>query len=52
MRDALLQILRDSKSDDEELFQRLQAAGLVKGATRSTVQGRCWLYTQYFPDHL
>jgi hypothetical protein len=37
---------------DEGCFQRLKAAGLVTGETRTDVRMRCRLYELYFKDHL
>lgn len=52
LKHALRDILRHSKCDDEESFQRLKAAGLIIGETRSSVQMRCQLYADYFRKHL
>jgi hypothetical protein len=40
------------RCDDEGRFQRLKAAGLVIGETRTDVRMRCRLYELYFKDHL
>lgn len=52
LKDALRDMLRHGQCDDEEDFQRLKAAGLVKGETRTAVQMRCQLYADYFRKHL
>ena len=45
-------VLRQNMCDDETDFQRLKAAGLVKGETRHSLQMRCQLYAEYFRKHL
>lgn len=45
-------IARGGGCEDEGLFQRLLASGLVAGESRSTAHLRCALYQQYFPQHL
>ncbi len=52
LKNALRQILRDNRCDDEKLFQRLRAAGLIRGETRQDVKIRCGLYAEYFKHHL
>src|SRR5262245_16047405 len=51
LKDALRQILRDNRCDDERLFQRLRAAGLIRGETRHEARIRCELYARYFKQH-
>jgi hypothetical protein len=41
-----------NRCTDEGNFQRLKAAGLVKGERRTEVRMRCRLYELYFKDHL
>ena len=48
LRDAMKRVLRDNSCDDEAVFQRLLAAGLVKGEHRGAVEPRCRLYRDYF----
>jgi hypothetical protein len=45
---AVRQILRSQACDDERSFQRLRAAGLVKGESRYSARMRCELYVRYF----
>lgn len=52
LQDAVRQTLRRGICDDESHFQRLRAAGLVKGETRNVVKIRCKLYEEYFRRHL
>jgi hypothetical protein len=52
IREALGQVLRDHRCADEAVFQRLCAAGLVKGESRDSVALRCGLYLHYFSKHL
>lgn len=52
LRSVLQSILRRNSCDDEADFQRLKAAGLVKGETRHSLQMRCQLYSEYFSKHL
>jgi len=49
---SVQQILRNGQCDNEEHFQRLNSAGLVRGETRNAVQARCRLYRDYFSKHL
>lgn len=46
------EILYERPCINEIHFQRLRAAGLVKGATRDTVSVSCRLYQDYFKKHL
>jgi hypothetical protein len=48
LRTALLQVLRRSSCDDERDFQRLRAAGLVRGHSSRNATIRCELYERYF----
>jgi AAA domain-containing protein/TIR domain-containing protein len=52
LRAMVSRIARGQGCDDEGLFQRLLASGLVAGETRSTARLRCALYQQYFSRHL
>jgi hypothetical protein len=52
IRDALSEVLHDSRCKDEVSFQRLCAAGLVKGESRGSASLRCKLYERYFSKHL
>ena len=52
LKDALRQIIYERECDDESDFQRLSAAGLVKGEDRKSVEIRCALYKEYFKKHL
>ncbi|MGD9728133.1 MAG: AAA-like domain-containing protein [Nitrospiraceae bacterium] len=52
LRDELRTVQKHSRCDDEGRFQRLKAAGLVTGETRTDVRMRCRLYELYFKDHL
>ncbi len=52
LKDTLRQILRRNMCDDEVHFQRLSAAGLVKGEDRHNAHMRCLLYENYFKKHL
>ncbi|MGA1864313.1 MAG: AAA-like domain-containing protein [bacterium] len=52
LKKALQQVLYHGSCDDEECFQRLWSAGLVKGETRHEVWMRCNLYLEYFKTHL
>ncbi|MGH9754902.1 MAG: AAA-like domain-containing protein [Blastocatellia bacterium] len=51
LKDALRRVLRDNRCDDERLFQRLRAAGLIRGETRHDAKIRCQLYAEYFKKH-
>jgi hypothetical protein len=50
--DIVANIARGKGCEDETLFQRLLAAGLVSGETRAKARLRCDLYQQYFSRHL
>jgi hypothetical protein len=52
LRAVVLRIAKGEGCDDEGLFQRLSASGLVAGETCSTARLRCALYQQYFSRHL
>lgn len=52
LRKAVLQILQGKPCDNESAFQRLFAAGVVKGETRHNAHLRCRLYEAYFRQHL
>ena len=52
LRKALKQVLSRHGCGDEDDFQRLRAAGLVKGESRQTARPRCDLYASYFKEHL
>jgi hypothetical protein len=52
LHDVVAKIARGAGCEDETLFQRLLAAGLVSGETRATARLRCDLYKQYFSRHL
>ena len=52
LKKALRQALDGGQCSDEVHFQRLSAAGLLKGDTRDSVQMRCQLYRDYFGKHL
>jgi hypothetical protein len=49
---ALRDVLTRGICQDESHFQRLRAAGLIVGSSRTNVQIRCRLYEQYFKAHL
>jgi hypothetical protein len=49
---AFKTVVREQRCDDENDFQRLKAAGLVDGASRTSAQVRCDLYQRYFSKHL
>ncbi len=51
LKDALRQILSDNRCNDERLFQRLRASGLIRGETRHSARIRCELYARYFKQH-
>ncbi len=48
---AVARIARGGGCDDEGLFQRLMAAGLVAGDGHATARLRCTLYQEYFSRH-
>ncbi|HSK80952.1 MAG TPA: AAA-like domain-containing protein [Thermoanaerobaculia bacterium] len=52
LRAVVARIARGAGCEDETLFQRLSAAGLVRGETRAEARLRCDLYQQYFLRHL
>jgi hypothetical protein len=52
LRLAMQSVIRDHKCPRDDLFYRLQSAGLVKGTDRYNVSPRCGLYEQYFGRHL
>ncbi len=52
LKDALREIMKDGACTEEDHFQRLRAAGLVKGDTRRDVHLRCQLYEDYFKKRL
>jgi hypothetical protein len=52
LRTVVARIARSGGCEDETLFQRLLAAGLVSGETRAQARLRCDLYQQYFSRHL
>ncbi len=52
LRAVVARIARGEGCDDEGLFQRLLATGLVAGDARATARLRCALYQQYFSRHL
>jgi hypothetical protein len=49
---VVARLARGEGCDDEGLFQRLVASGLVAGETHSEARLRCALYQQYFSRHL
>ena len=52
MQNAIRQILRGNGCEGETEFQRLRAAGLISGDSRTDARIRCDLYLQYFKRHL
>lgn len=52
LRVVVAKIAKGGGCDDEGLFQRLLASGLVAGETRDKARLRCTLYQQYFSRHL
>jgi hypothetical protein len=52
LRTVVAGIARGAGCEDETLFQRLWAAGLVRGETRAEARLRCDLYQRYFLRHL
>ncbi|HEX7183095.1 MAG TPA: AAA-like domain-containing protein [Thermoanaerobaculia bacterium] len=52
LRAVVARIAKGDGCDDEGLFQRLLASGLVAGETRSVARLRCALYQEYFSRHL
>lgn len=51
LRNALKKILKNDVCEETH-FQRLWAAGLIKGDSRNTAHMRCQLYKDYFGRHL
>ena len=49
---AFRAIIHGQRCHDESEFQRLKAAGLVDGASRTSARVRCNLYQRYFAEHL
>jgi hypothetical protein len=49
---AVSRIVHGEGCEDESLFHRFLAAGLVKGDTRGEARMRCDLYQTYFAKHL
>jgi len=52
LKTALRQVLQQKTCDDEALFQRLLAAGFIKGDSRQNATMRCQLYADYCRQHL
>ena len=52
LRQAVLEVLRDGTCGDERDFQRLHAAGLVTGPSRTEARMRCSLYARYLEKGL
>jgi hypothetical protein len=52
LKTVIRRILLHNTCEDETDFQKLKAAGLVKGRTRRDLQLRCQLYDRYFRKHL
>jgi hypothetical protein len=52
LRTALRQIVKQGKCRDDQHFQKLLAAGLIRGASRDQVAMRCQLYHDYFKERL
>jgi hypothetical protein len=51
LKNAMRQILLGVGCEDEMSFQRLRAAGLIRGEDRRSAQIRCELYARYFKQH-
>lgn len=49
---AMKAVLRGHGCDDEVDFERLTAAGLVRGESRGAAEPACELYRRYFQQHL
>lgn len=49
---ALRQVLHEGRCAEDRDFERLQAAGLVRGSSRQSVAPACELYERYFRRHL
>jgi hypothetical protein len=52
LRKALKQVIDDRTCTDEDDFQRLRAAGLIKGPSRQSATIRCELYSRYMRPRL
>lgn len=52
LRQAVLEVLRDGTCGDERDFQRLHAAGLVTGLSRTKARMSCSLYARYLEKGL
>ena len=52
LKTALRGVLKQNTCDDEALFQRLLAAGLIKGDSKQHTTMRCQLYADYCHQHL
>ncbi len=52
LRTVVAQIARGGGCDDEGIFQRLRASGLMAGESRAEARMRCSLYQQYLSKHL
>jgi hypothetical protein len=52
LRDEVIRLIRDERCSDEANFQKLLAAGVITGASRSEARLRCELYQAYFSEHL
>ena len=52
LKSSLHQTLYEKKCDNEEHFQKLKAAGLIKGESRQSTEILCKLYEDYFLKHL
>ena len=51
LKNSLRQILLGKGCEDEMRFQRLRAAGLIRGEDRRSAQILCELYARYFKQH-
>jgi AAA domain-containing protein/TIR domain-containing protein len=52
LKKSLRQVIKRGSCDDERYFQRLKAAGLIRGDARGFAEMRCLLYKRYFDKHL
>jgi len=52
LRKALKEVINGRGCDNEDDFQRLRAAGLIVGDSRTTATIRCKLYANYMRTHL
>lgn len=52
LKEALKQVLRQNRCDNEMYFLKLRASGLIIGETRHEVQMSSRLYTNYFGKHI